>query len=245
MVVISGDKTLVPVHARFLLNLLLVIMLSHGRLQAQRFSGGLSLGLVATDISGAENRHPHNVFIKMGYSAGGLINVKMNDKWRFQFELNYTLKGSYLPQDSHYTTYYKIALSYVEMPLLFKRKVILSLPKKGWDRLELEAGFSIGKLLNYAVTGYSNYVIPAGKDPFNSYEPAILLGADYRLTKHFYFCFRYSNGFIPVVKHGTQVSTLRRLTYNRGNNMVLLFSIKFIFNAGKDGRNSKPDMTVE
>ncbi len=228
---------LASIHIRYLMTLVFMAMLSSIQLNAQVFRGGLSLGMVSTDIDGAENRHPHNVFIKLGYSAGGLINIKMNEKWRFQFELNYTQKGSFLPQDPNHVTYYKISLAYVEMPLLFKRRLDFNLPNKRWDKLELEAGLSIGKLINQVVTGYSNYVMPAGKNPFNRYEPSILFGTDYRLMKNFYFCFRYSNGLIPVVKRSTPAATSRPLGYNRGNNMVFLFSFKFIFDSEKRDSN--------
>lgn len=224
---------------------LAVIFLSINCLNAQKFGGGLSLGLANTDINGAENRHPHNAFHKLGYSVGGLLNIKLNPKWDFQFELNYTQKGSSLPQDINHVEYYKISLTYVEIPLLFKRRIVFNLPKKRWDKLELEAGFSIGKLINHTVKGYSNYVIPTSKDPFNLYEPAILLGASYRLIRNFYFCFRYSNAIIPVVKHNTLVTTSRPLGFNRGNNMVFLFSFKYIFRSGKESRNARPDATID
>lgn len=206
---------------------------------AQKFNAGFSLGLCATDISGAGTRDGDSDFHKIGFTAGGLINTPINKKNVFQFEINFIQKGSSQPPDSNNNGYYKIALAYVEVPLLVKRHVTFTLKKKPVNKVDLEAGASIGRMISRTVVGNTNYNIATPDKLFNRTDISILLGADYNFTKNVYFCFRYSNSIIPAIKRNTPNLNFITYTFNRGNNMVFQFSFKFVFGGVKDETSTK------
>jgi hypothetical protein len=196
---------------------------------AQQFRAGFSGGLVATDIDGADSRDGDNDFHKLGFTLGGIVNTPINKKNTFQFEINFIQKGSMQPPDSNNMGYYKIALSYIEVPVLIKRRIYFTIRKKPVSKFDLEYGFSAGKLLQHSATGNNNYSLTSSKNAFNPFDISLLAGADYNISKNVYFCFRYSNSVIPAIKRNTPNLNFITYTFNKGNNMVFQFSFKFVF----------------
>ncbi len=213
-------------HKTFLLFLLVVNLM-----QAQRFRVGFTGGLCVTDIDGADTRDSDNDFHKPGFTVGGILNMPLNEKRSFQFEINYIQKGSTMPPDSLNNGYYKIALDYVEMPFLIKQRVKFNLRKKPVTQLDLEGGVSVGRMIRHNVTGSTNYGIISSDNLFNKTDLSLLFGADYNFSKNFYFCVRYSNSVIPSIKRNAPNLNFITYTFNRGNNMVWQFSFKFLFSS--------------
>src|SRR3974377_2085409 len=87
---------------------------------AQRFNAGFSLGAVASDIHGMDQRDRDNDFNKLGFTVGGIVNTKVNEKNIFQMEINYIQKGSMQNPDSAHMDYYKFVADYVDVALLFR-----------------------------------------------------------------------------------------------------------------------------
>lgn len=209
-----------------------------GNLSAQRFRAGFSGGLIASDIAGAHTRAKAR-FHKVGFTAGLLGNVQIAKKAVFQFEINYMQKGSLQPPDSLNMGYYKIALQYVEIPLIFKRQIYINYKGKSVNKVDIEGGLSYGRLLHTTVIGSTNYSLPTAGDYFNKNIVNLVLGVDYNFTKNVYFCFRYCNSLSPAVKRNALKPGFYSQTFNNGNNLALEFSFKFAFGgSGGSGANN-------
>lgn len=212
---------------------------------SQRFFGGLTAGLIASDINGADTRDLDNDFHKVGFTVGGLMNTQLTKKTIFQFEINYIQKGSMQPPDSLNNGYFKIALGYVEIPLLIKRQLYFNWKQKKINKIDIEAGISYGRMVHNTVIGGTNYVLSSASNYFNTNDISLLIGLDYNFTKNVYFCFRYSNSVIPAIKKNSANTGIQSInTFNKGNNMVLQFSFKFVFGGKKQETTNSPILPV-
>lgn len=220
-------------------------LLAFSKSYSQRFFGGLTAGLIASDINGANTRDTDNDFHKVGFTVGGLMNTQLTKKTIFQFEINYIQKGSMQPPDSLNNGYFKIALGYVEIPLLIKRQLYFNWKQKRINKIDIEAGISYGKMVHNTVIGSTNYILSSASNYFNTNDISLLIGLDYNFTKNIYFCFRYSNSIIPAIKKNSANVGIQSInTFNKGNNMVLQFSFKFVFGGKKQETTNSPIVPV-
>jgi hypothetical protein len=210
-------------------------------MHAQRFRAGISGGVNITDIDGADTRDNDNDFNKLGLSFGGIVTTSLNAKWNGQMELNFTQKGSLQPPDSNNNGYYKIAFSYVEIPVLVKRKIRFTIRKKPVEKMDFETGLSYGRVVNASLVGNSNYNLPVSSKYINYNDVSVLAGVNYYFTRNVFLCFRYSNSLIPVIRRNAPTYFNYTYTLNRGNNLVFQFALKILFgSAGKVGEVQKP-----
>lgn len=223
--------------------LISAIILIVNNISAQKFNAGFSGGLVVSDIDGADTRDTDNDFHKLGFTAGGIVNTQITKKTILQFEINYIQKGSMQPPDSLNNGYFKIALAYVEIPLLVRRQIYFNWKGKKLNKIDLEAGISYGKMVQRKVIGNTNYVLSNTAQYYNTNDISILVGADYNFTKNVLFCFRYSNSVIPVIKRNSIRPGFLTYSYNKGNNLAFQFSFKFLFGA-KQKTNTPPQENV-
>lgn len=210
-------------------------MLAFDKSSAQRFRAGFSAGLTVTDIDGADNIDTDDDFSKVGLTVGGLVAAQLNKKNTLQFEINYIQKGSLHPpaHDSLNSGYYKIALAYLEVPLLLKRHVFFNMKKGKINKVDIGFGASAGRLIQKTVIGATNNTLTNTDNLYNYTDVSLLGEIDYNFTPNIYFCLRYSNSIIPAIKKNTPNVHFLTYTFNRGNNMVFQFSFKFIFGAKK------------
>jgi hypothetical protein len=210
-------------------------------MHAQRFRAGISGGVTISDINGADTRDNDNDFNKLGITLGGIVTTSLNTKWKGQMELNFTQKGSLQPPDSNNNGYYKIAFSYIEIPVLVKRKIRFSIRKKRVERMDFEFGFSYGRIIAASLVGNSNYNLPVSSKYINFNDVSLLAGLDYNFSQNFILCVRYSNSVIPVIRRNAPTNFNYTYTLNRGNNMVFQLSFKVLFGtAGKVGKVQEP-----
>ena len=220
-------------------------LLVFSKTYSQKFFGGLSAGLIASDINGANTRDTDNDFHKVGFTVGGLMNTQLTKKSIFQFEINYIQKGSMQPPDSLNNGYFKIALGYIEIPLIIKRQLYFNWKQKKINKVDIEAGISYGRMVNNTVTGGTNYTLSSASNYFNINDISLLIGLDYNFTKNIYFCFRYSNSVIPAIKKNSANTGIKSInTFNKGNNMVFQFSFKFVFGGKKQETTNAPILPV-
>src|SRR5262245_46820191 len=120
---------------------------------SQRFNGGITAGLLASDLVGLDSYDTD--FNKAGLTFGGLVNTHISPKGLLQFELYYIQKGSNQLPDSanNYYDTFKLNLDYVEGALLYKHRIPVIVNKKPLDRVELEAGPSFGFRVRIKQTG--------------------------------------------------------------------------------------------
>lgn len=212
--------------------LALVSLLFTEVIKAQQFRAGFTAGLVATGINGMPTRDGRH-FHKLGFTAGGLVSSQISEKSVFQLELNYIQKGALQRPDSLNRGYYKIALAYVEIPIIVKRQIYFTVKKKPVNKVDLGIGVSVGRMVQSTVVDSSNTILSTNTNYFNTTDVSILGEVDYNISRRVIFCFRYSNSVIPAIKRTALNPQFITYTFNRGNNMVLNFSFKFVFGGKK------------
>lgn len=216
---------------------LLVLLGEELRAQQQdRFRAGLSFGLTDSNIGGTHTYRGRH-FRKAGGTVGVIVNRKIDEKNILQFEMNYTQKGSLQPPDSNNFGYFKIALDYVEIPVLIRHHLKFNMFKKLRENYDFEAGVSYGRLIRSTVFGEANYAIPGASRSFNSSDVSVLFGLDYNFSDDFYFCLRYSNSVVPSIRRSAFNYNVIRYTFNNGNNMCFQLVFKFLFGGKKESDN--------
>ncbi|MFL5752613.1 MAG: porin family protein [Bacteroidia bacterium] len=206
--------------------------------QAQpRFRAGISGGITDSNIGGTHlyrGRH----FRKAGITAGAIVNTRLDEKNTLQFEMNFTQKGSLQPPDSNNYGYFKIALNYVEVPIMIKHHMRFTMFKKLRENYDFEAGVSYGKLIRSTVVGEANYAISGASRSFNPNDISLLFGLDYNFSENYYFCLRYTNSIVPAIRRNAFNYSVIRYTFNNGNNMSFQLSLKYLFGGNKVADNA-------
>ena len=107
-------------------------------LTAQKFEGGVMLGLVSSQVAG----DLYSGYNKAGVNAGGWISLKASPKSVFRMELAYIQKGSRENPDAEKNQFstYIMRLGYVELPVLYR--YIYN------ERIELETGLGMNFLIH-------------------------------------------------------------------------------------------------
>ena len=201
-------------------------------IQAQQFRAGITGGLVATGINGMPTRDGRH-FHKLGFTLGGLVSTQISEKSVFQMELTYIQKGATQRPDSNNNGFYRIALDYVEIPIIIKRQVHFTKRQKSINRIDLGIGVSYGRMVYNSFYDQTNTLLTTSANYYNTNDISILAEADYNISRKVIFCFRFSNSIIPAVKRTALNPQFITYTFNRGNNMVLNFSFKFVFGGQK------------
>jgi len=207
-----------------------------------KFRAGITGGLTVSDINGADTRDTDNDFHKIGVVGGFLVNTNISKKDVLQMEINYIRCGSLQPPDSLNNGYYNISLSYIDIPVVIRHRVIFTVRKKPVDKIDLEAGLSFSRLLTERVIGSSNNVIYNNTQYYNNNIANLILGADYNFSNNFYFCLRYSNGLIPAIKRNPLRLSTINYTFNKGNNMIFYLSVKYLFEGKKTENRTNPEV---
>ena len=151
---------------------------------AQRFKGGILVGINASQIDGDSWAG----FYKTGLLAGAFVNTDLKDKFSAQMEIKYSAKGSAPHKDTY--DYRKIRLNYIDVPIIGQYEAV--------ENLKLEAGLSFNYLFKaeyYDGTWYDNWV--PGEEP-NSMETALVFGFNYTFFTRFDMNIRWNYSLFPV-----------------------------------------------
>jgi len=151
---------------------------------AQRFKGGLVLGLNASQIDG-DNMKGYD---KAGLVAGTYVYTRLAKHWNIQMELRYSGKGSSSPKNA--TTFERNRLNYIELPLLVQYELI--------KNIDLQCGLSAGYLFHATHniddgSGYNDF-----KESFNKIELAGFGGVNLTSLDPILFNIRFSYSIFPV-----------------------------------------------
>ncbi len=214
---------------RFTLLVVVILTVATNNTLAQRFTPGLIAGFVATDLAGVD---PYDEdFHKASFSGGGLISTKLSDDNSVQFEILYIQKGSLQPADSiNNYTFYKLSLNYVEVPLMLKHNLHFNINKKPVDRFYFEIGPSFGRLVSFK-QNINGTLFNEGN--FSKNEFALNLGVGCTIVNNLYFNIRYTNSIFPVVDNSKQLNSFFWYTFNKGNNMVFAFTLRYIWGSSQ------------
>ena len=71
-------------------SLIIILIVLPAVLSAQRFNGGVLIGLSASQVDG----DTYAGFDKVGLQGGVFVNTKFNNAWGAQMELKYNAKGA-------------------------------------------------------------------------------------------------------------------------------------------------------
>jgi hypothetical protein len=176
----------------------------------QRFTGGVLLGLNASQIHGDTGGGYH----KAGIAAGAFVKTEFREKWGGLLELRYSAKGSAIPSDDIWV---KINLQYIEVPVMITYDV--------FKKFQPQAGVSIGYLFRQTQNYGSGYIIIPDDEGFNAYEVAGCLGIDYKVLDNLRINLRYSLSMIPVQQDFPGATSTRNL--EASYNDVLTFAVYY------------------
>jgi opacity protein-like surface antigen len=170
-----------------------VAVLAFGFANAQEVKFGVKGGLnIATQSYGGEDAPSPSSLT--GFHIGGLVEIKISDKFSIQPELLYSTQGSKFSMTG-YSTENSFKLSYINIPVMLKYFVA--------EKFSLEAGPQIGFL-----TSSKMEVILSGitgskdaKEIFKTVDFGLNIGAGYDFTKKISVNARYNFGLSNIAKN--------------------------------------------
>ena len=179
-----------------------VAVMTFGFVNAQEVKFGVKGSLSLSNFTGDTNGFDWKS--KVGFNAGGFVEIKFSEKFALQPEVLYSLQGAKIKEEETYNgDYYyyndqKFNLSYINIPVMFKYYVI--------DKLNIEAGPQIGFLVSAkskfeTIEGFDKY---SGKEDvknsFKSVDFGLNFGAGYDFTENISAGVRYNLGMSNIAK---------------------------------------------
>lgn len=155
---------------------------------AQKFEGGILLGLVGSQVAG-DLRGGYN---KAGVNAGGWISLNISPKSSLQMELAYVQKGSRENQDWErgIERTYIMRLGYVELPFLYRYAYN--------ERIELETGIGLNFLVHQKESLGGDVTTDS---PFRSQNLCFLAGISVKINNRLRINFRTDNSLFSIRKN--------------------------------------------
>jgi hypothetical protein len=199
---------------------------------AQTFNGGFYAGAAVSGIEGLEANND-NSFGHLGFTVAGTVSTKISPKTRVQFEIRFIQRGgSQAPRvvDSSagtYNNYFRLTLNYVDAVIGIKRQIHFTVRNEDKDLYGMEAGVSVGYLVNssYEVQSivYSIATHPVDISPY--------IGLYYNITPHFYAETRFSNSVNSALVQNNVSNPyfLYYSSFDDGHNMGFIFTLGFLF----------------
>jgi hypothetical protein len=175
--------------------LLLFIGLS-SLVYSQKFRAGISAGVNGSQVHG----DGYSGFRKAGILVGAFSNFDLSDKLNFQFEINYSEKGSRKnpKTDEGDTDFFLLRMNYVEIPVMLRMKK---------DRFTYEAGAYYGRLVHdYLEDENGPFTIPEQTNQLKNSDLGLLIGINFHFTESLIMNWRYSNSIVPVRKYDSGAS---------------------------------------
>ncbi len=190
---------------------------------AQVFNTGLIAGLSGSQIEG----DGYGGYRKIGLIGGGFVGFNISEKVATQFEIYFINKGSFdaaHPDKGDYDKF-SVNLNYIEVPLIINYKI-------SRKKIKIEAGLYLAKLVGTPKLENEFGSIFVTQFPFKSFDFGGLIGASYKINKHFSCNLRSKNSIIPIrdfQNFDQNVGLLNKL-FNRGwYNVDLNFTVRFHF----------------
>jgi len=182
-------------------------------LYAQRFKGGLILGLNSTQVDG----DTYAGYNKFGIAAGFYVYTPITDNIDVQMEIKYMGKGARKNSTSTNPGLYINQLDYIEIPLMFDYKTS--------EKIALNGGLGFGYLFNTAIK--DDYGKISGNFGFKSFELSGIAGMNYVLTDMVKVYLRFSYSILPIlISSEPQTFFLRRRVYNNCLSIGFNYSFK-------------------
>jgi len=155
---------------------------------AQNINIGALAGVNASQVSG----DGYIGFKKAGILVGLYSNFNISEKLNFQFEINYSEKGSRRnpKTDEGDTDFFLLRMNYVEVPMMLRYQ------KK---RFNYEAGLYYAQLVSdYLEDENGRFEIPEQLNQLKGSDVGFLLGLDFYFTETIIMNWRFSTSILPV-----------------------------------------------
>lgn len=170
--------------AQRLATLFFLILISSG-ISAQKFEGGLQLGLVGSQVAG----DTYSGYNKAGINAGGWVSLSVTPKSKFQLELVYIQKGCRENPDyeKNKLDAYLMQLGYTALPVLYRYQYS--------DFLSFEAGLSLNVLI------HQREVFNGGEypgSPFSATNVCLLAGLSGKINNRLRINLRTDNSLNSI-----------------------------------------------
>ena len=179
-------------------SILILLFLIGISVSAQQFRAGASFGVNASQIGG----DGYSGFNKAGLNVGLFSNTKLNEKFDFQFEINFSEKGSRKSArpDKDDNDFFLLRMPYIEIPFMVQYH------KK---RFSYEAGLSYSRLLSsYLEDENGKFEIEPQLNQFNNNDFAFLLGINVNITDNLIMNWRFNTSFVPFRKYDSGSNAL-------------------------------------
>ena len=155
-----------------------------GILHAQQFKGGLLLGITGSQIDG-DNLGGYN---KPGVTAGMFVKREVSNKWGYQAELKYIMKGAAKFTTSSDPTIYRKTIHYLELPIL----ALYRLSKVTGVETGLAAAY-----MGYATLNIDNYIDNA-TSTVKRYDISYIAGVSYIYSEKVSFNLKFCYSLFPI-----------------------------------------------
>lgn len=226
------------------ITLLAIAALAFSFTNAQTVKFGVKAGLNVSNLTYSNDyvgiANTPTTSAKIGFHVGGLVELKLTDKFAIQPELLFSMQGATTKlnendsQGFSSTSEDKINLSYLNVPVMFKYYIV-----KGFN---VEAGPQVGFLVsakdkltyneNDNGTVFNSSTSVDVKSLYKSIDFGFNLGAGYDFTENFFAGIRYNIGLSDVAQAGTvkyQGQDIPTLKYYKEKNNVLSVSVGYKF----------------
>lgn len=171
---------------------------------AQRFDGGIVLGVSGSQIDG----DLYSGYSKAGLIAGAFVEARFNEQSALKLGAHYIAKGA---KKMEKTPDYSVLinrthLNYIELPFLYQYSL---------DNNQFS--FEAGLLAAYLISGKREDIsglMPDDQLTFLDYDFGIMLGMNYEFSERLYMNFRFSYSISPVDVNPNQFNNVIGISFN-------------------------------
>ena len=198
----------------------MLFSISLTKLSAQSFNGGLVAGATFCQVDGDRYFGYH----KLGFTAGGYVNLPVSDHFAMQMELKYTQMGAHssLKELEYGYEPYNLVLHYAEIPLMLQYDFgHFTVYGKSLDFLTLEVGLSLDFLLKH----YGEMVSEQFWK-FNLFSVSGNFGLHFALSDHWGLGARMMYSLTPM-----QTNPTPQWFFNHSYNKVIQATVTYNINS--------------
>lgn len=166
----------------------IIIFLLHHWVEAQNINIGAIAGVNASQVRGDN----YGGFRKAGLLLGSYANFDLTEQFDFQFEINYSEKGSRKnPNTSEGDTdFFLLRMNYIEVPAMIRFKK---------RKFTYEAGLYYAQLISDHLEDENGpFEIPEQQNQLKDSDVGFLAGLDFYFTESIIMNWRYSSSILPV-----------------------------------------------
>lgn len=190
-----------------------------GKMQAQRFNAGLTVGPTFSQVDGDRYAGFHQV----GLTAGAYVNLPFGDYLSGQMELKYSILGAH-SSHKEVTEYnypsYSLRLHYVEIPLMIR----YNLGALRLNFLTLEAGVGLDLRMRATEDVDGDFEVTTRR--WNFFSATANVGVHFTFSKHFGAGVRFMYSVVPCRFTGNP-----GWFYNQYYNKVFQFTLTYNINS--------------